>query len=83
MSGQYAGSRAPALVVINKWHEARHSGRDSCQAVLPGTLRVNANLLQTDLCRNLNHKDVMIFGRMIQLANFYHYGVRYGNFITS
>ena len=30
----------------------RHSGRDSRQAILPDALRVNANLFQTDLCRN-------------------------------
>jgi hypothetical protein len=29
----------------------RHSGRDSLRAILPGALRVNANLFQTDLCR--------------------------------
>jgi hypothetical protein len=30
----------------------RHSGMDSHQAILPDALRVNANLFQTDLCRN-------------------------------
>jgi adenosine deaminase len=37
--------------------KARHSGRDSCQAILPDTLRVNANLFQTDLCRNPDAMD--------------------------
>jgi hypothetical protein len=31
---------------------SRHSGMDSRQAILPDALRVNANLFQTDLCRN-------------------------------
>ncbi|MDD5319675.1 MAG: hypothetical protein PHD43_03485 [Methylococcales bacterium] len=35
----------------------RHSGRDSRQAILPDTLRVNANLLLTDLCRNPGSMD--------------------------
>ena len=30
----------------------RHFGMDSSQAILPDALRVNANLFQTDLCRN-------------------------------
>jgi len=30
----------------------RHPGRDSCQAILPDTLWVNANPFQTDLCRD-------------------------------
>ena len=33
-------------------------GRDSRQAVLPDALRVNANLFQTDLCRNPGYMDV-------------------------
>ena len=36
----------------------RHSGMDSHQAILPDALRVNANLFQTDLCRNPGYKDV-------------------------
>jgi hypothetical protein len=36
----------------NAIKSSRHLGRDSCQAVLPGPLRVNANLFQTDLCRD-------------------------------
>ena len=30
---------------------------DSCQVILPDTLRVNANLFQTDLCRNPGSMD--------------------------
>jgi hypothetical protein len=37
----------------------RHTGMDSCRAILPGTLRANANPLPTDLCRYPGHKDVM------------------------
>ncbi|MEI6067576.1 MAG: hypothetical protein WCP96_09570 [Methylococcaceae bacterium] len=33
---------------------------DSRQAILPVALRVNANLFQTDLCRNPEYKDVLI-----------------------
>ena len=40
---------------MHKCQETRFSGRDSCQAILPDTLRVNANLFLTDLCRNLNY----------------------------
>jgi len=36
----------------------RHSGRDSRQAILPDALRVNANLFQTDLCRNPGYMEV-------------------------
>jgi len=36
----------------------RHTGMDSCQAILPDTLRVNANLFQTDLCRNPDYMEV-------------------------
>ena len=32
---------------------------DSRQAILPDALRVNANLFQTDLCRNPGYKDVL------------------------
>ncbi len=53
----FAGSQARALIVIHKCHEARHSGRDSRQAILPVALRVNANLFQTDLCRNPDSMD--------------------------
>jgi hypothetical protein len=35
----------------------RHSGMDSRQAILPVALRVNANLFQTDLCRNPDSMD--------------------------
>jgi hypothetical protein len=35
----------------------RHSGRDSRQAILPDALRINANLFQTDLCRNPDSMD--------------------------
>jgi hypothetical protein len=35
----------------------RHFGRDSRQAILPDALRVNANLFQTDLCRNPGSMD--------------------------
>jgi hypothetical protein len=35
----------------------RHSGMDSRQAILPDALRVNANLFQTDLCRNPGSRD--------------------------
>ena len=38
----------------------RHTGRDSCQAILPDTLRINANLFQTDLCRYPGHMEVNI-----------------------
>ncbi len=31
---------------------------DSCQAILPDTLRVNANPFQTDLCRDPEDRDV-------------------------
>ena len=31
---------------------------DSRQAILPDALRVNANLFQTDLCRDPDHRDV-------------------------
>jgi hypothetical protein len=37
----------------------RHTGMDSCRAILPGTLRVNANPLRADLCRYPGHKDVI------------------------
>ena len=37
--------------------QGRHSGRDSHQAILPDALRVNANLFQTDLCRNPGSMD--------------------------
>ena len=40
---------------------SRHLGRDSCQAFLPGTLRVNANLFQTDLCRDPGYREVLAF----------------------
>jgi len=33
---------------------------NSRQAILPVALRVNANLFQTDLCRNPEYKDVLI-----------------------
>jgi len=36
----------------------RHFGRDSRQAILPDALRVNANLFQTDLCRNPGYMEV-------------------------
>jgi hypothetical protein len=39
---------------------SRHFGMDSRQAILPVALRVNANLFQTDLCRNPEYKDVLI-----------------------
>ena len=35
----------------------RRSGMDTCQAILPDALRVNANLFQTDLCRNQEAAD--------------------------
>jgi hypothetical protein len=35
----------------------RHSRMDSHQAILPDALRVNANLFQTDLCRNPGSMD--------------------------
>ena len=34
---------------------------DSRQATLPVALRVNANLFQTDLCRDPVYKDVLIY----------------------
>ncbi|WP_213069380.1 hypothetical protein [Methylomicrobium album] len=37
----------------------RHLGGDSCQAFLPGPLRVNANLFQTDLCRDPDCRDAL------------------------
>jgi hypothetical protein len=40
---------------------SRHSGRDSRQAIPPAALRVNANLFQTDLCRNPDYMDVFKF----------------------
>jgi hypothetical protein len=33
---------------------------ESRQAILPDALRVNANLFQTDLCRDPEHRDVFI-----------------------
>ena len=33
---------------------------DSHQSILPDALRVNANLLQTDLCRHPEHMDVLL-----------------------
>ncbi|MCF7965510.1 MAG: hypothetical protein K9L79_08215 [Methylobacter tundripaludum] len=42
---------------MNTHIQDRHSGRDSCQAILPDTLRVNANPFQTDLCRNPGSMD--------------------------
>ena len=40
---------------------SRHPGMDSRQAILPAALRVNANLFQTDLCRDPVYKDVLIY----------------------
>ena len=45
-------SHAGALIVMHKYFRARHPGRDSRQAILPDALWVNANLFQTDLCRD-------------------------------
>ena len=42
--------------MITIFHD-RHSGMDSHQAILPDALRVNANLFQTDLCRNPGSMD--------------------------
>jgi hypothetical protein len=50
-------SQALALIVIHKSKNTRHSGRDSRQAILPVALWVNANLFQTDLCRNPDSMD--------------------------
>jgi hypothetical protein len=55
-SASLVGLPRSTLIVI---HIARHSGRDSCQTFLSGTLRVNANLFQTDLCRNPGYRDVL------------------------
>jgi hypothetical protein len=55
---RFPGPSAGAFSVIHKYLEARLSGRDSRQATLPVALRVNANLFQTDLCRNPVCKDV-------------------------
>jgi hypothetical protein len=38
-------------------YTTRYLGRDSRQAILPDALRVNANLFQTDLCRDLEAMD--------------------------
>jgi len=38
--------------------QIRYSDMDSCQAILPDTLRVNANPFQTDLCRNPGYREV-------------------------
>ncbi len=38
----------------------RHLGRDSHYAILHNALWVNANLFQTDLCRDLEPKDGVI-----------------------
>ncbi|HEY5140729.1 MAG TPA: hypothetical protein VIJ25_15655 [Methylococcales bacterium] len=42
---------------MHKYLKDRHSGRDLLQAI-PDALRVNANLFQTDLCRNPGYMDV-------------------------
>ena len=47
-----------ALIIIQRCLKARHSGMDLRQAILPAALRVNANLFQTDLCRNPGYMDV-------------------------
>ena len=39
--------------------QQRHTGMDSHQAILPDGLRVNATLIQTDLCRYPDYMDVM------------------------
>jgi len=46
------------LIVMHKYFKARHPGRDSHQAILPDALRVNANLFQTDLCRDPGYMDI-------------------------
>jgi hypothetical protein len=40
--------------------QVRHSGMDSRQAILPGSLWVNVNLFQTDLCRKPGTHDKSI-----------------------
>jgi hypothetical protein len=40
-----------------KCKDFRRSGMNTRQAILPDALRVNANLFQTDLCRNPEAKD--------------------------
>ena len=57
-SNKITASQSVALVVIHKYHKARHSGMDSRQAILPDALRVNANPLPADLCRNPGYMDV-------------------------
>ena len=42
----------PALPQDIGIYTVRHLGMDSCQAILPDTLRVNANLFHTDLYRD-------------------------------
>ena len=37
-----------------------HPSRESRQAILPDALRVNVCLFQTDLCRDPEHRDVLI-----------------------
>ena len=39
-------------LIIKMLQQQRHTGMDSHQAILPDALQVNANLFQTDLCRN-------------------------------
>jgi hypothetical protein len=48
---------ARILRQYEKCLDFRRSGMDSCQTILPDALRVNANLFQTDLCRNPETKD--------------------------
>jgi hypothetical protein len=58
-SDEYPHNRP--LVVIHKVTVVHTPSfhRDSRQAILPDALRVNANMFQTDLCRNPEHKDVI------------------------
>ena len=46
---KFTGSQTTALIFI---HKSVISGRYSHQAILSNALRVDANLLQTDLCRS-------------------------------
>jgi hypothetical protein len=49
----------PPLPVDDKAVElSRHTGTDSCRAILPDTLRADANSLPADLCRYPADRDV-------------------------
>jgi hypothetical protein len=51
----------------------RHHGMESRQAILPDALRVNANLFQTDLCRDPEHRDVLIQTTVYPIKSEHHF----------